>query len=112
MNGRYENYMTNVYNSNGNMGSRYDGGHYDYFYQSTFLEKALQKYSKWVMSKYDANNDTQLDTNEAQKLWDDVISYDYSGQLVGQVNETAKWLKAFDKNKDGKLSYKELFKAL
>lgn len=112
MNESYERYMSNVYNSNGNMGSRYDGGHYDYFYQPTFLEKALQKYSNWVMNKYDANNDTQLDTNEAQKLWDDVISYDYSGQLVGQVNETAKWLKAFDKNKDGKLSYKELFKAL
>ena len=64
------------------------------------------------MNKYDANNDTQLDNNEAQKLWDDVISFDYSSQLVGQVNETAKWLKAFDKNNDGKLSFNELFKAL
>jgi len=38
MNSRYENYVDNIYNKNGNMQERYDGGHYDYFYQPTFLE--------------------------------------------------------------------------
>lgn len=38
MNESYERYISNVYNSNGNMQERYDDGHNDYFYQPTFLE--------------------------------------------------------------------------
>jgi len=38
MNSRYETYVDNVYNKNGNMQRRYDGGHYDYYNQPTFLE--------------------------------------------------------------------------
>jgi hypothetical protein len=45
----------------------------------------MQKYAKWILTNYDANKDGQLDNAEAQKLWNDVVSYDYSGEIVAQV---------------------------
>jgi len=72
----------------------------------------MQKYAKWILTNYDANKDGQLDTAEAQKLWNDVVSYDYSGEIVAQVTQAQNWFGQFDTNRDGKLSFGELAKAL
>lgn len=75
-------------------------------------EVQMQKYAKWILTNYDANKDGQLDKAEAQKLWNDVVSYDYSGEIVAQVTQAQNWLSQFDSNRDGKLSFGELAKAL
>jgi Ca2+-binding EF-hand superfamily protein len=75
-------------------------------------EIQLQKYAKWILTNYDANKDGQLDKAEAQKLWNDVVSYDYSGEIVAQVTQAQNWFGQFDTNRDGKISFGELAKAL
>ncbi len=72
----------------------------------------MQKYAKWIIKNYDANNNAELDFAEAKKLWNDVVSYDYSGELVSQVKEAQNWVNQFDTNRDGKLSLKEIARAL
>jgi len=76
------------------------------------VEVQMQKYAKWILTNYDANKDGQLDKAEAQKLWNDVVSYDYSGEIVAQVTQAQNWFGQFDTNRDGKLSFGELAKAL
>lgn len=80
--------------------------------QPSQAELAMQKYAKWILTNYDANKDGQLDKAEVQKLWNDVVSYDYSGEIVAQVTQAQNWFSQFDTNKDGKLSFGEIAKAL
>jgi hypothetical protein len=72
------------------------------------VKKQLQKYAKWILTNYDANKNGELDFAEAQKLWNDVVSYDYSGEIVAQVKQAQSWFAQFDTNRDGKLSFGEL----
>ena len=37
------------------------------------------------MTNYDVNKDQNLDDSEAQKLWNDVQSYDYAGVVAADV---------------------------
>jgi hypothetical protein len=64
------------------------------------------------MANYDTNKDQTLDNNEAQKLWNDVQSYDYAGIVVGDVAQAKAWIAKFDTNKDGKITVGELYNAL
>ena len=64
------------------------------------------------MTNYDANKDGQLDTAEAQKLWNDVQSYDYAGVVAADVAQVKSWIASFDSNKDGKITLLELCNAL
>ncbi len=75
-------------------------------------EKKLQQYAQWVLTNYDANKDGQLDEKEAQKLWNDIATYDYSGEIIAQVGQVQQWIAKFDTNKDGKLTLGELLTAL
>jgi hypothetical protein len=75
-------------------------------------ELELQKYAKWILDNYDANKDGQLDKSEAQKLWKDVSSYDFSGEIVAQVAQAQQWLSKYDLNRDGQLSFGEIANAL
>jgi Ca2+-binding EF-hand superfamily protein len=72
----------------------------------------MQKYAKWIIKNYDANKNGELDFAEAKKLWNDVVSYDYSGELVSQVNDAQNWVNQSDHNRDGKLSIEEIASAL
>lgn len=75
-------------------------------------ERKLQQYGKWVLSNYDSNKDGQLDENEAQKLWSDIASYDYSGEIMAQVGQVQAWISKFDTDRNGKLTFGELLEAL
>lgn len=75
-------------------------------------EKKLKQYAKWVLNNYDANKDGQLDEKEAKKLWNDISTYDYSGELIAQVGQIQAWISKFDTNKNGKLTIGELYIAL
>jgi len=75
-------------------------------------EKKLKQYAKWVLDNYDTNKDGQLDESEAQKLWNDIATYDYSGELIAQVGQIQAWISKFDTNKNGKLTIGELYMAL
>jgi Ca2+-binding EF-hand superfamily protein len=75
-------------------------------------EKKLKQYAKWVLDNYDTNKDGQLDESEANKLWNDIATYDYSGELLAQVGQIQTWIAKFDTNKNGKLTIGELYNAL
>ena len=75
-------------------------------------EKKLKEYAKWVLDNYDTNKDGQLDDFEAKKLWNDISTYDYSGELLAQVGQIQTWIAKFDTNKNGKLTIGELYNAL
>jgi len=75
-------------------------------------EQKLAEAAKWILTNYDANKDGTLDQPEAQKLWKDVSSYDYTGEVVAQIGDLQKWISTFDKNKDGKLTLGELILAI
>jgi ethanolamine utilization protein EutQ (cupin superfamily) len=64
------------------------------------------------MTNYDTNKDQTLDNFEAQKLWNDVQSYNYAGIVVVDVNQTKAWIAKFDTNKDGKITVGELVNAI
>ena len=64
------------------------------------------------IASYDTNKDGQLDESEAQKLWNDISTYDYSGELIAQVGQIQAWISKFDTNKNGKLTIGELYMAL
>ena len=64
------------------------------------------------MTNYDVNKDQTLSESEAQKLWNDIQSYDYAGVVVGDVAQAKAWIAKFDTNKDGKITVGELYKAL
>lgn len=75
-------------------------------------EKKLKQYAKWVLDNYDTNKDGQLDETEARKLWNDIASYDYTGEIIAQVGQIQAWISKFDTNKNGKLTIGELYTAL
>jgi EF-hand domain pair len=75
-------------------------------------DKKLQQYAKWVLDNYDFNKDGTLDENEAKKLWNDIATYDYSGEILAQVGQVQQWIARFDTNRDGKLTLGELLNAL
>jgi Ca2+-binding EF-hand superfamily protein len=75
-------------------------------------EKKLKQYAKWVLDNYDTNKDGQLDEAEGNKLWNDISTYDYSGELIAQVGQVQAWISKFDTNKNGKLTIGELYIAL
>lgn len=64
------------------------------------------------MTNYDANKDQTLDDSEAQKLWNDVQTFDYAGIVAADVATVKAWIAKFDTNKDGKISAGELYKSL
>ena len=64
------------------------------------------------MTNYDVNKDQTLDDKEAQKLWNDIQSFDYAGVVVGDVAQAKSWIAKFDTNKDGKITVGELYNAL
>ena len=64
------------------------------------------------MTNYDTNKDQTLDDFEAQKLWNDVQSYNYGGINVADVNQTKAWIAKFDTNKDNKITVGELVNAI
>lgn len=80
--------------------------------QESAEEKKLKQYAKWVLDNYDTNKDGQLDDSEAQKLWNDIATYDYSGEIIAQVGQIQTWIAKFDTNKNGKLTLGELLNAL
>ena len=49
-------------------------------------------YCQWILDNYDLDNDGQLNEIEAQNLWDDIATYDYSGELLGQVGQIKTWI--------------------
>jgi Ca2+-binding EF-hand superfamily protein len=81
-------------------------------HQESAEDKKLKQYAKWVLDNYDTNKDGQLDDSEAQKLWNDIATYDYSGELLAQVGQIQTWIAKFDTNKNGKLTLGELYNAL
>ena len=81
-------------------------------HQESAEDKKLKQYAKWVLDNYDTNKDGQLDESEAQKLWNDIATYDYSGELIAQVGQIQAWISKFDTNKNGKLTIGELYIAL
>lgn len=81
-------------------------------HQESAEDKKLKQYAKWVLDNYDTNKDGQLDESEAQKLWNDIASYDYSGEIIAQVGQIQAWISKFDTNKNGKLTIGELYIAL
>ena len=80
--------------------------------QESADEKKLKQYAKWVLDNYDTNKDGQLDQAEGDKLWNDISTYDYSGELIAQVGQVQAWISKFDTNKNGKLTIGELYIAL
>jgi Ca2+-binding EF-hand superfamily protein len=64
------------------------------------------------MTNYDANKDNTLDENEVQRLWNDIQSYDYAGIVAADVSQAKAWIAKFDTNKDGKITFGELVKAI
>ena len=50
-------------------------------------DRKLKEYTKWILDNYDTNKDGQLDENEAQRLWNDIANYDYSGEIIAQVGQ-------------------------
>ena len=76
------------------------------------FDKKIEQLAQWIMTNYDTNKDQTLDNVESQKLWNDVQSYDYSGIVAADVNQTKSWIAKFDTNKDGKITVGELVKAL
>jgi hypothetical protein len=76
------------------------------------FEKQVQQVADWIMTNYDTNKDQTLDNFEAQKLWNDVQSYNYAGIVVVDVNQTKAWIAKFDTNKDGKITVGELVNAI
>ena len=61
-------------------------------HQPSQFDKDIQAAAQWVLTNYDANKDGQLDESEAQKLWNDVVSYDYAGEVVAQVSAIQQWI--------------------
>jgi len=64
------------------------------------------------MTNYDANKDGQLNITESQRLWNDIQSYDYAGVVAADVSQVKAWIANFDTNKDGKITFGELVKAI
>ena len=58
------------------------------------------------MENYDTNKDGYLDAKECKRLLEDAMDMDIS------VDDVEKWIVRFDKNKDGKLSIREMADAL
>ena len=81
-------------------------------YKESAEEKKIKQYAKWVLDNYDTNKDGQLDESEARKLWNDIASYDYTGEIIAQVGQIQAWISKFDTNKNGKLTIGELYTAL
>jgi|LauGreDrversion4_2_1035121.scaffolds.fasta_scaffold171568_3 hypothetical protein len=77
-----------MYHSSYSYDSTYGyNSNYDYYPERpSKAELQIQKYANWTLTNYDANKDGQLDKAEAQKLWNDVVSYDYSSELLTNVD--------------------------
>jgi len=76
------------------------------------FDQQVQQVADWIMTNYDTNKDQTLDDSEAQKLWNDVQSYDYAGIVVGDIAQAKAWIAKFDTNKDGKITVGELCNAI
>jgi len=59
-------------------------------------DRKLKEYTKWILDNYDTNKDGQLDENEAQRLWNDIANYDYSGEIIAQVGQVQAWIAKWD----------------
>jgi len=58
------------------------------------------------MENYDANKDGYLDEKECKRLLEDAMDMEVS------IDDVDKWMIRFDKNKDGKISIREMAEAL